>query len=318
MNLTFLFRMSSEENRDTEHKMVKRNQANSDIFVGTDFMSYYNENIEEMLPKTKIKIPECSIRHSGITKPTNTNLQGYALGKNVTCHLNKYGSSSDSCLVTDKMQNKCNNYVQISKETSIQKSNIKNENSELEYSRTVQREDFDCSKLYYQKDVCCRAHSFSKKTNIPYKPFYFPSRRFRNDILTLSYCVYELQTVFNYLLVIFIMCQLSNLGIINCVSCQESHATSSYKQSKYQYPPYAPPSNLYNSKRFLASTRSDTNFRERNAHGIHSSGPNTLPLYKPVHANVSHFSEGKLIYCFLYKCEITNRLEYYAVFCSLL
>ena len=25
---------------------------------------------------------------------------------------------------------------------------------------------------------------------------------------------------------------------------------------------------------------------------FHSSGPNSLPLYEPIHANVSHFSEG--------------------------
>ena len=293
------FRMSSEENRSTEHKMVRRNKTSRDIFVEKDFVSYYNKKTEEMLPKTKIKIPECSTRHSGIAKPSNTNVQGDTLGKNVTCHLDKYGSSPNSWLVSDKMQNKCNNYVQILKETSIQKTKIKNANSEIEYSRSVHRKDYDCSKLYYQRDVCYKAHSFSKETNLPYKPSYFPFKRFRNDILTLSYCVYELQTVFNYLLVIFILCQLSNLGIIKCVSCQESYSTFSYKQSRYQYPPYAPPSNLYNSNRFLASTRSDTNFREKNAHGIHPSGPNTLPLYKPVHANVSHFSEGTLLYCYL-------------------
>ena len=286
--------MSSEENGGTKNKIVKRSQTNNDIVVEKDLVSYYNENIEEVFPKTKIKMPEYSIRHSGITKQRNTNLQGNTVGQTFTSHLDIYGSSLDSCLARDKMQNTCNNYVQISKETSIQKSETKKANSEVEYSRTLKREDYDCSKLYCQRDVSYKAHSFSKKTDLPYKPSYFPFRRFRNDIRTLSYCVYELQTVFNYLLVIFIMCQLSNLGIINCVSCQESHSTYSYKQSKYQYPPYAPPSNIYNSKRYLANTRSDTNFREKNAHGIHVSGRNTLPLYEPLHANESHYSEGKL------------------------
>ena len=177
---------------------------------------------------------------------------------------------------------------------SIQrKTNILNADSE--YSLKRQCDHFNCSRNICQKQKNQTAHSFRRKnTNIPYKNSTCSSqfRRARNDLLTFANCLFGLQTVFNYLVVIFIMCQLSNLGILNCVvSCQESHSTISYKQSKYQYPPYAPPSNLHPLRRIAINTRSrsDTTLRERNS--LH--GPNTLPLYEPAHSNISHFSEGK-------------------------
>ena len=198
-------------------------------------------------------------------------------------------SSSETIRV---LPDKCNNDVQMSRKTSIQATQTNDIiTMKTKYSLGKKCNQYDCSKLYCQKKYCSDAYSFRKLTKFHYKPSCSSSRRTKHDIVPLSNCLFELQTVFNYLLVIFIMCQLSNLGILTCVSCYESHSTFSYKHSKYQYPPYAPPSNLYNSKRFLASARSDSTIRERNENGIH--GPNTLPLYEPHHANVSHFSEGK-------------------------
>ena len=275
--------------------MAANNEGSEDVVFGKESV-YYSK---KMLSKAEIKMPHCSVRHISNAKLINKYIQDHRLSKGACCQLDLYLCQSDSCLVKDRIQNKCNNYLQISKKTSIQKSKTNYTNSEEKYSCDVQCKDYNCSK-HYQDDVFCKAHSFRKETNLPYKPSYSSLRRIRNDILYISNCLFELQTVCNYLLVIFIMCQLSNLGIINCVSCQESHSFS-YKQSKYQYPPYAPPSNLYNSKRFPASSRSDRKFRERNANGIHHfAGPNTLPLYEPLHANVTHFSEGMLTCIVIY------------------
>ena len=198
--------------------------------------------------------------------------------------------SMTECRMSKKM---CNNHVQMLRKPSIQrKTNILNANAE--YSLKRQCDHFSCSRNHCQKQSNHAAHSFRRKqTNFSYKRSTCSSmyRRARNDILTFTNCLFELQTVFNYLVVIFIMCQLSNLGMLSCVvSCQESHSSFSYKHSKYQYPPYAAPSNYYPPRRLPTNTRSDTTLRERNS--LH--GPNTLPLYEPAHANISHFSEGKI------------------------
>ena len=214
--------------------------------------------------------------------------------KSISYKLCETACSTSLCSLTGGMsKKKCNNHVQMLRKPSIQrKTNILNANAE--YSLKRQCDHFSCSRNHCQKQSNHAAHSFRRKqTNFSYKRSTCSSmyRRARNDILTFTNCLFELQTVFNYLVVIFIMCQLSNLGMLSCVvSCQESHSSFSYKHSKYQYPPYAAPSNYYPPRRLPTNTRSDTTLRERNS--LH--GPNTLPLYEPAHANISHFSEGKI------------------------
>ena len=201
--------------------------------------------------------------------------------------------SSSLCSMTGGMsKKKCNNHVQMLRKPSIQrKTNLLNADSEFSLKR--QCDHFSCSKNHCQKQKLGAAHSFRRQqTNFPYKSTCSSLfRRARNDVLTFTNCLFELQTVFNYLVVIFIMCQLSNLGMLSCVvSCQESHSTFSYKHSKYQYPPYAAPSNVYPPRRLPKITRSSTTDTLRERNSLH--GPNTLPLYEPAHANISHFSEG--------------------------
>ena len=160
--------------------------------------------------------------------------------------------SSSLCSMTGGMsKKKCNNHVQMLRKPSIQrKTNLLNSDSEFSLKR--QCDHSSCSKNHCQKQKHHAAHSFRRQhINFPYKSTCSSLiRRARNDILTFKSCLFELQTVFNYLVVIFIMCQLSNLGMLSCVvSCQESHSTFSYKHSKYQYPPYAAPTNIYPPRR---------------------------------------------------------------------
>ena len=279
------------------------------------------ENVETIgidLPKTffylaskggkEVKLPETkaekfSLGSKNIEKTQPIMAQDSArvslnfVSSDITSHIQSDSDSPESCSVKNrKMQEMCNPHVQILNESSIQATKtICSTNCATKY-RKRRCDNYDFLSPYYERTICCAAHSFRYKNSLSSKTAYLSCKRFKNKLVTLDKCLFELQNIINYLLVIFIMCQLSSLGILSCVSCLESHTSFSYHQSKYQYPPYAPPASLHIPhipRRFLASSRADTSIREKNEHGIHPSGPNTLPLYEPKHANVSHFSEGK-------------------------
>ena len=252
---------------------------------------------EVKLPQTKAE--KFSLGSKNIEKTQPIMAQDSApvllnfVSSDITNHIQSDSDSPESCSVkSGKMQGMCNPHVQILNESSIQATKT---NCAKNYIKR-RCDNYDFLSPYYERTICCAAHSSRYKNSLSSKTAYLSCKRFKNKLVTLDKCLFELQNIINYLLVIFIMCQLSSLGILSCVSCLESHTSFSYHQSKYQYPPYAPPASLHIPhipRRFLASSRADTSIREKNEHGIHPSGPNTLPLYEPKHANVSHFSEGK-------------------------
>ena len=294
-----LFEVSPELYKGTAENMVHDSGEGSGNTTNRSPISCYQQTRPEfMLSETKIKMSEAPPKHfQKVETPNQTNsiTKPFKLPccKNITDESNKPASSASNTVVPVVMQDTCNSNDKSNK-TSIQAIKTNDTNHPAKYSSLQRNCDPDtCSNLYYQRKTHCAANSFRKTPKLPYKTNYSSKRRFGNPIVTISNCyLYELQSVFNYLVVIFTMCQLFNLGIISCVSCFESHSTFSHKSSKYQLPPYAPPSsNFYGSRKFSSHPRAT--FQERNTHGPHSPGPNTLPLYEPKHANVSHFSEGK-------------------------
>ena len=259
---------------------------------------------EVKLPETKTE--KCCLESKNIEKTQPIMAQDSAhsarvslnfVSSDFTTHIQSNSDSPESCSVKSrKMQEMCNPHVQILNESSIQATKTTCSTNCATNHLKRRCDNYDFLSPYYERTICCAAHSYRYKNSLSSKTAYLSCKRFKNKLVTLDKCLFELQNIINYLLVIFIMCQLSSLGILSCVSCLESHSSFSYHQSKYQYPPYAPPASLHIPhipRRFLASSRADTSIREKNEHGIHPSGPNTLPLYEPKHANVSHFSEGK-------------------------
>ena len=191
----------------------------------------------------------------------------------------------------------CNNYIHKSNARFTQTIKTTCSHHFAAYSSVEKTCDRGtCLNDFYQRKNNFAVNSFRRTTISGLKSFSNSSKRFRNQMLPLNSCYPIKDFLFNYLFVIFIVCQLLNLGVIKCVSCFEASysAYSHLRSSKYQLPPYAPPPAYFrNSRKFSSQTLpQEATFQDKS--GIHHfSGPNTLPLYRPHYDNISHFSEGK-------------------------
>ena len=191
----------------------------------------------------------------------------------------------------------CNNYIHKSNVRFIQTIKTTCSCHSAAYSSVDKTCDRGtCLNDFYQRKNSFSVNTFRRTTISGSKSFCDSSKRFRNQMLPLNSFYPVKDFLFNYLFVIFIVCQLMNLGVIKCVSCFEASysAYSHLRSSKYQLPPYAPPPSYFRHSRKFPSQAlpQETTFEDKS--GIHHfSGPNTLPLYRPHYDNISHFSEGK-------------------------
>ena len=288
--------MFSKAHQDTkEGNVIGAGKQSTDTLVHKrPICTCQTSSPESLLSETTVKIRKSQAN-------PYRGLQHFKI-RNIAEKYGKPSTCSGPSSTTDAVLDSCNNLK--SNAISIQRLKTNESKQPEKYFALETTCDYDTSlNVYHQTKNLYAPNSF-RKTRNRHNLSYNYNRRFRNSVVTISnFYLFELQSVFNYLVVIFIVCQLLNLGTLSGVSCFKSQSGFSYKLSKYQLPPYAPPSySLHGPRKFSSNARSDSEIQEKNTDGTHSKGPNTLPLYEPHYSKVSHFSEGKLIlkiYCFL-------------------